>query len=372
VVNGGLIDDNVYGIAQTTNTTTSYNLVLTNGVVVSNNETGVYIPEGSVNEQGYDQGVVIMDCARFIDNETAIKGQDILLLMDAHAHSGSSDPEDLRSNIFVCDPGEGHLLFDICYKNRDIYPLLPIPAKGNYWDPLPQTDIGGLWNVFKIKACVGAAYPTTPVDFSSNVTLMPSSCPVRRIEMDPQIEECLVMESTAYERELNNLYFEAFTAWISELELEEFSTYDTDWISLFEDLYMLVSMTDSFDAACNHLIYGAGTFVTETSLFAIPQNNQDTSTVDAVYDSGLSVYPNPSGSSDFIRLNVGGAEPTREDATIQIYDILGNVVWSIDHKPSHSNDISIPVGTWSPGIYLISYMSHATRHIEVCRWIKQD
>ncbi len=116
-------------------------VALRSGATIDNNETGILVEKGGIDNDGA-YGTVLMDCATLEDNGVGIKGEDVVLSIDAYVHCNCSDPAQINPNTFLKDEQSifGPLLFDICY--QDLAGQLNfIAAQGNYWGGgVPQAD----------------------------------------------------------------------------------------------------------------------------------------------------------------------------------------------------------------------------------------
>ena len=81
--------------------------------VADNAYYGLHIVEG--NREGSNYGLVTMDCAKLLNNGLAgIKGQNLILNIDAFINSQTDDLAYARANHFQRGPNDA-LWFDICY-----------------------------------------------------------------------------------------------------------------------------------------------------------------------------------------------------------------------------------------------------------------
>ena len=137
------------------------NLFLEKGSSLIDNGVGIEM------NGDYEYGLVSLNCASIILNggyKVGIRGQDILLHMDAYQHAATSDGI-LRPNTFI-RPLMSNVskFFLINYQERNVD---LINAKGNYWNGIdPSKYLGGAWNF----------EPFIPVNYVDFVEVMPDGC----------------------------------------------------------------------------------------------------------------------------------------------------------------------------------------------------
>ncbi|MEM1214539.1 MAG: hypothetical protein AAGJ82_02555, partial [Bacteroidota bacterium] len=182
VMSGGSINNNdvgiyvpEYGASGLANRT---NIVLINQATIADHEVyGIHYVKGGKDENDLDYGLVLMDCAKLLNNQVGIKGRDVLLQIDAVENSGTDDPAFWRSNVF--QNRTFGKLFEICYVDRS--DVTTVTAHGNYWSiPIPtEVDIAGmhlLRNAQDPTGCSGS-YPSVLLDFADFVSAEPTGCP---------------------------------------------------------------------------------------------------------------------------------------------------------------------------------------------------
>ncbi len=163
---GGSIENSEIGIGM--DEETKSNIFMSQQATIKNCGVGIDMKKGGIGEKGtLDWGLIDINCANILYNKIGIKGEDILLAIDAYLHA-PINCFSLRPNRFECSLGQ--LLFDVCYIQRNIKTVF---AKGNYWNgnnyPNPS--------YFKInnKQCE-SHYSNVKLDYSNNVKEIPLSC----------------------------------------------------------------------------------------------------------------------------------------------------------------------------------------------------
>ncbi len=113
----------------------------------------ILLLQKGAGDDNFTDGLVLADCARFINNGIAIKGEDLELKVDAFENCNDCPAGELAPNHFL-----GAKIFEVCYVDRDV-PL--INATGNYW--------GGVDPGTMTSGCIGTG-TTVPVDNAMFVT----------------------------------------------------------------------------------------------------------------------------------------------------------------------------------------------------------
>lgn len=175
------------------------NIFVRDRTTFQENETGILMWRGRHHEA--NAGLVLLDCARMIDNGVGVKGIDVLLQMDAEENclecAGNPNTQ-IRPNTLIAPyefDGPANI-FDICYKG--LYPELEdiqIPAKGNFWRTipnLPHVPQGGMWRFTRNDNCSGYV-PDDVLDETGYLSTEPTSCPDETPDDDcPPGEICVV------------------------------------------------------------------------------------------------------------------------------------------------------------------------------------
>ena len=121
-MNGGLIQDCLEGISGGNGE--NNNVFMFDGAEINSCETGIWLNGGRYTQFALTHhGLLLMDCAKLVNNQTGVKGRDVLLAIDAISNSGN-----FRPNTFS-NP-QGGLMFDICLKD---FATHAIDARFNFW-----------------------------------------------------------------------------------------------------------------------------------------------------------------------------------------------------------------------------------------------
>lgn len=174
------ISNNLIGVYAPANTslgtTNRVNMILRRGTTVANNsQYGIYLEKGGTDANGLDYGLIILDCAKLLDNQVGIAGTGVLLQIDAIENSGTNNPAFIRANTFRNLPNG--LLFEICYVDR--IDITEVTAQGNFWDhPTISSTIQSLHKLqnSSISSCA-THIPNIQVDVSNFTTQLPTTCP---------------------------------------------------------------------------------------------------------------------------------------------------------------------------------------------------
>ncbi|KGE89263.1 hypothetical protein IX84_03850 [Phaeodactylibacter xiamenensis] len=233
--------------------------------VADNDFYGLHIVEG--NREGSNYGLVTMDCARLLNNGLAgIKGQNLILNIDAFINSQTDNLAFARSNHFQRGPNDA-LWFDICYDGTLAETINAIPAEGNYWgtDHANPEPGGGLYYYALDKTNFGGCggFPEISLAFGTKASGVPTSCPSGPPTGPhvPPSKDCSGLMATPTEQ-LGGSFFDAFFAYQDRLEQEELT--ETTY-SLFAAVAQK-SNTERGTASdqCKHYIDVARVFVPHT------------------------------------------------------------------------------------------------------------
>jgi hypothetical protein len=313
---------------------------------------GIHIEEGGIDANGVDHGLVLMDCAKLLNNATGIKGRDILLQIDAIENSGTGNPDFIRHNHFEDGPGVNNL-FNICYDQRD--DIFQINAKGNYWgsDNANPSLVNYALHQRATGACGGAS--EVLLITSENSANEPSSCPSipqgPGIPEYPQNAECDldINQHTSVGEE----YFHAYREFASAVD-NNFPTYQA---RLNFALVAGVSDTQRSTGSqtCKHYIdiarvlsdmeyvnvhegYGQGS----SSL-----NLKNEAFLEKISSQGVNIYPNPASSQLYFT-----------NAPAPCLVIVRSMEGKIIKKFRYLGGMNvIDVSTWSKGLYTFQIIS---------------
>lgn len=98
------------------------------GCTISNCQRAVEVLDGGT---GPDRGLVLMDCTRALQNTVTVKGQDILLCIDASLHAQNHPQIGVTPNTFLKQQPQNNF-FEICQDKRK--DMNEIPARQNSWN----------------------------------------------------------------------------------------------------------------------------------------------------------------------------------------------------------------------------------------------
>lgn len=171
-------------------TASSSNFVFANQTTIEDNMIGIHVQEGfryaANNSQQYF-GMVMLDCAKLLDNRVGILGRNILLQLDAFSNSGTTNASYVRRNHFRrLGTGQFSRLFNVCYSGE--YNPSEIFARGNYWENLVPNYTHSSWRLVKGGTCNGnAAASGTSINLNMNqsIAIAPTGCPNQIIVSTP-------------------------------------------------------------------------------------------------------------------------------------------------------------------------------------------
>jgi len=129
------------------------NIFARNRTTFQDNETGIFMVRGRHHE--LNAGLVLLDCARLINNQVGVRGIDVLLQVDSEENClecGDNPQTQIQPNTLIApwvNDGPANI-FDICYQN---FPIDEIPAKGNYWTN--GSPNGQMWLFKENDICSG-------------------------------------------------------------------------------------------------------------------------------------------------------------------------------------------------------------------------
>jgi hypothetical protein len=319
--------------------------------VADNDFYGLHIVEG--NREGSNYGLVTMDCAKLLNNGLAgIKGQNLILNIDAFINSQTDNLAYARSNHFQRGPNDA-LWFDICYDGTLAETINTIPAEGNYWgtDHANPEPGGGLYYYALDKTNFGgcSGFPEISLGFGTKATGAPTSCPSGPPTGPhvPPSKDCSGLMATPTEQ-LGGSFFDAFFAYQDRLEQEELT--ETTY-SLFAAVAQK-SNTERGTASdqCKHYIDVARVFVPHTggqnlqSAGGSPQGMQQRQGLSL---SGQpSAFPNPAQDEVAVEWNPGA------QFSLRAINAAGQEVWS-GLLPSGTH--RLPVDSWAEGWYFLHF-----------------
>ncbi|MBL7829254.1 MAG: T9SS type A sorting domain-containing protein [Saprospiraceae bacterium] len=321
---GILADGNLYGPS---------NVFLLQGTYVANNRAGVYM-NGTQTD-----GLVLMDCAKMLNNETGIKGSDVTLMIDAinaqqHPLDGDEPNEFLRDAFHA----NSDLYIDVCYIAKT--PVSPLPMRRNWWAvnsiltrQLNPTDfIQILRNGCMVPALVNTLPElTAPPAFCQNEEFAAATnFPGQGADADCKV-------SLAPNQPLSDLSEWWHTAY-QHLRGGDVETA----LSGFQPLSDLWQPDlSSFTSNCQLYIQTARAIVSGGGL-PRPSENRNASTRIAP----LMMAPNPTNGSTALSLPNG-------QYRIRVFDAMGQI--KLDEPAS--NTYGLDTKAWTPGIYWVEALS---------------
>lgn len=360
IMNGGAIDNNegagIYSPAGSMS-----NVFLRDQATISDNDIGIHIAQGATLNGGLDYGLVLMDCANLLNNTVGIKGQDVLLQIDAYQNLGEDDPIYLRPNHFQQKPlGD---LFEICYDLRDEQ---EVSAKGNYWGTdnaniETTVEIGYhlLQNTNTPIGCSGNSH-NIPLIVSDKVLTEPTSCPEApgTTDPDPGLEyACVIYLESPEEIVVHQEYTLAYRAFDEKLATD---TETSDIKYMFVD----VSSIDSTQRAllseyCKNYIDVSRVMISAESMKSqivggnsaysqtFGENHINYQQIENFREekvSNIKLFPNP--AKNYFQIDIPSSS---NNYFIEIFDNLGRKVITTQG----SETLEINTSTWNAGMYSV-------------------
>ncbi len=330
------------------------NMTLFDQTVIENNFVGIWT-NGGVNQptptpsEVIDYGSVFFDCVTLANNQTGIKGTDILLQIDALENCGECIPEseDHRPNTFIKE--KNTLYFDICLEDRaDTYSNGDVSARGNYWDDDAFPVAGAAPPHYLIEEnCDLPGSTTLSLDYSGFVTERPRGCNPYVEPTGPQIppgDACdnmyvtptggnptIVPATEKHHQGIKKLYDEDLPGAVTKL---------TNTAN--------ISDTDRASAAdkCRTKIDFARTYVPRSvamnPYIILPDDG--TNTIDNPH--GILISPNP-GEGDFRIKTKGG------DFTLYVFDVFGKLIVQSGFNDTYRLNLQ----SFTDGVYFVKVNS---------------
>lgn len=330
------------------------NVILTNKATVKSNRIGVHVQNGFREMSGgtvANYGMVMMDCARLLDNYLGIAGINVLLQIDAFSNSGTKNPAFVRSNHFriTTDGNFARKLFFVCYDGTQYNPAV-ISAGGNFWEntndePHPS------WRLFNSTINTPPPAGCFVVNSPNNVALlripvvleMPSTCPIPPDVPDPGGSgnfACPPPPNSGINGKLHEQFFKGYKQFTIDAEgTGEFNASN----ALFKPL------SDISDVFANAMTGDCKSFVLASQAF-VPGNptpldgegdNRSVSTTNA--QAYLFASPNPTNGL----LNVVFPD---ESCSLRAFDAFGRLVLETQ---ASGGTAQLDASTWPVGIYII-------------------
>lgn len=362
---GCLVQNNYIGIttAEGNNSYSDGNIFVRNRTTFQDNETGIFMARGRHHE--LNAGLVLLDCARLIDNQVGIRGTDVLLQVDSEENClecGDHPETQIRPNTLVAPwMFDSYVnIFDICYQN---FQVDEIPAKGNYWTN--GSPSGQMWR-FKENAICSGFIPDNILDASNPISSPPSDCPDETVDdgcpsgqvcvVNPPDDKQVIVEIEGHNYNVHSQYAAAY----QDFRNEKFSRSK-------ERFMPTAGIPDEVKKNLNgvgkHYIDVARVMVNalqgaHQDEHIAGQNSEENynDTYGHLWLTGtkqktkhnitngvnFTVSPNPASNQVMVEAIPGAYE-------LSVYNILGNLIYRtrIEHR------INLEVAEWDRGIYTI-------------------
>ncbi len=363
-----LVRDNKIGVLldKGTNGFSDGNIFVRNKTTFQDNETGILMWRGRHHER--EAGLVLLDCARLIDNGVGVRGIDVLLQMDAienclECEDIGNPQTQIRPNTFTSlYQFDGPVnIFDICYQNFEV---IGIPAKGNYWDgdlPVSDTPVGEMWRFRENEFCNGFIndniltenpfIATRPIGCPDET--IDTGCPPEQIcDINPPGDKKVFVEIEGHMYNLHSQYAAAYQDFRNEN------------LTQSKERFMPIAgipneIKNSLNGVGKHYVDVARVMVN-----ALQNSNQagvnsedsyndtyghlwvpgaiQTLPEDLKKDVSFTVYPNPANNQVMI-------EATPNAYELSVYNVLGNPI----HRITMDHRISLDVTKWAKGVYTV-------------------
>ncbi len=362
---GCLVQNNYIGItaAEGTNTFSDGNIFLRDRTTFQDNETGIYMVRG--RHQELNAGLVLLDCARLIDNGVGVRGTDVLLQADAEENClecGDNPQIQIRPNTLIAPwPFDGPAnIFDICYQEFEV---TEVPAKGNYWDGVFPSDVpfDQMWRFTRSANCSGFVDDNI-LDASNFIPFPPAGCPTETIGtgcppdldciINPPDDKVVIVGIEGINYNVHSQYAAAYQDFRNEnltRSRERFMPIagipDEVKVSLsgvgkhYIDVarVMVNALQDENQAGLN----SEGSYSDTYSDLWLPGAKESVQ-VDITEKVDFTVYPNPANDQVLI-------ETTPSSYELSVYDILGSLV----HRTTINGRTKLEVAHWQKGLYTI-------------------
>ena len=325
------------------------NVYLFQNAVIQNNTIGVHIEKG-LSTFSQTHGLVLADCAQFINNGTAIKGEDIILKVDAAENCNNCAFIDMAPNTFDLGTA-GHTYFDVCFVDSDNSAL---NARGNYWGGVAPNPLN-----FKVKNglnCDGNISVNTVLHFLQNpgcngfngpqTPTTPTEAMSCEIEVHSSGITAYEDFHTGYSYFRNEQYTQAYPHFQTVANVSQSKRSKADFICRH---YVDVSraIVEAFDAG-GFEEFESGHVKTQiiSDQPITPQTKEA--------ENDFKIFPNP--ADEIINISLASNAP----ASGQIYNALGQLIWSntLDELTN------INVKHWNPGVYYFMLKTQSANPIK--------
>ena len=327
------------------------NVFLRNGAVIEDNIVGVDFGDTSLPDFALTVGDI--GCASIINNDVGVRGENIILNIDAIEHAANNGGTPPRANRF-----DGNTtLFDICYTAPSIVNDNPtILMKGNYWGG------GSFWSntsLFKIDLAFGspACGTTVNIDDSEFVTIIPYGCDLIMSQTPQTPTPTKVKCELKNSNDENILVHEQARLAFVDLAQENF----TDAKSKYQPIADLSSQEVNYEAACLHKIYFARCMTEglgdDVNSFIAILPNEDNGWEEGVIDyikppiENFTIFPNP--ANDFIFIQ----NKQSVEFEIVIYNTFGQQVFTSEF----TKELNLDVGSFDTGIYILDILDKSSK-----------
>ena len=318
----------------------SSNVFLNENGTISNNNIGVFFSKTPAPLFSlYMLSVGKCSCGNIINNQTGVKGSDIILDIDIPEHSFECNPTDLAPNRF-----DGNTeIFDICYSFQLSQPIL---MRGNYWG---GQNIGSNYTIESGNGsfCGLANIPIVSEPFASNI----GACSNLPGIIDPSTPNLSFAQEDSIRCEF--VKGQQLVEVHQQSRLAFYDLYQKDYSNAklkytpVADLNPITHNT----ANCNNKIYIARciTEAIDNDQFSNPRSDweQAAKRYNPFQRKDIAIYPNPAQSSFTIESKKSGEKQLR------MYDLYGRLVLSLEFNKQKEIDIA----TLSKGVYILEISS---------------
>lgn len=328
------------------------NIVLTNKATIQGNQIGIHVRNGFRDVNGstvQNYGMVLMDCAKLLDNHFGIMGSNVLLQINAFANSGTKDPAFVRSNHFRLQPISNYFrsLFYLCYDATG-YNISSISAPGNFWEGVDNQPITP-WRLYNSALDFGPPIGCYIASNPNNVTLLrdpvaPAElavCPVQISTPNPNGDEefaCAPPDASEIEGKLHEQFYNGYRQFSIEADSTNDFTLSDAIFQPLSDISQqeIMTMTEK----CRSFVYGSQAFVKGNEGGERNGNNEQYH-LSAYQADVLRVLPNPSSNTVTIWL-------PDEDCFLRVWDTYGKLVFETQTSAGTAN---LDVSHWPVGVY---------------------
>lgn len=332
------------------------NIILTNKATIQSNQIGLHVRNGFRDVSGstaQNYGMVLMDCAKLLDNHFGIMGSNVLLQINAYANSGTKDPAFVRSNHFRLQPISNYFrsLFYLCYDATG-YNISSINAPGNFWEGVDNQPITP-WRLYNSALDFGPPVGCYIASNPNNVTLLRDpvapaeifTCPVQIPIPYPSGDEefaCPPPDDSEIEGKLHEQFYRGYRQY--SIEAEDENTID---FMLSDAMFQPLSDISQEDMLtmtekCRSFVYTSQAFVRGN------EGGQRNGSGGKYRTSGgkasvLQVHPNPSSDMAVISLPA-------ENCTLRVWDTYGKLMLETQASDGTAN---LDISNWPVGLYVV-------------------